>query len=468
MTDTQRLRAHQLLALEDFFQKSLETHTSVRIASVFLLAGLAAIAVPGLWWVLILAGSLLALLIEVDVKRDLSQAFAGRDALSAADVQSLSRRTLWKITAVCWAYATPYLAIAAGPAPGQVFALVFGIGALLVVVSQHGLTRLMATWTSLPMVLMVGVNAMVLAGPAWPVFLLLPVLTALNIYVVTGATHASCTQLIDARLQAQQEAQVLEERVQERTAALDEARQRAEAASQAKTRFLATMSHELRTPLNAIIGYAEIIQEDLKSESRATLEVDVARVRSAGLHLLGLINEILDITKIEAGAVTLKPERFDPAALARDTLEQIRPMALARGNRADLVVIEAPGLITADLGRTRQCLLNLLSNAAKFTTGGQITLTVTRWSEHGRPGVSFCVTDTGIGIDPADQAALFKPFSQIDSSYNRTAEGTGLGLSIARRLARLMGGDVTCESARGQGSRFTLSIEDQQMVAAAA
>lgn len=468
MTDTQRLRARQLLALEDFYQKSLETHAGVRIASVLVLALLVALAVPGLWWLLILGGSMLALVIELHLKRELTKAFQEQDRLSAAAVNRLSQRSLWTIIAVCWAYALPYMALAAAPAPAQIFALVFAVGAMIVIASQHALTRLMATWTSLPLVIMLAINGIVAAEAAWPVFLLLPVLTAANMYVLSGATYTSFTQLIDGRLQAQQEALVLEERVRQRTAALDEALQKAEAASQAKSRFLATMSHELRTPLNAIIGYAEIIQEDVRSGERATLEMDVARVRSAGLHLLGMINEILDITKIEAGAVTLNPERFDPVALARETMEQIRPMALARGNRVDFVALEAPALVTADIGRTRQCLLNLLSNAAKFTTGGQITLTVAaRRDGEAAGGVSFTVVDTGIGIGIEDQAALFKPFSQIDSSYTRTAEGTGLGLSIARRLARLMGGDVTCQSAPGEGSRFTFTIADHGASSAA-
>jgi hypothetical protein len=354
------------------------------------------------------------------------------------------------------------MALAAALGPVQIFSLLFAVGGMMAIASQQALTRLMALWTSLALVILIAINAAVVAGPVWAVFRLLPLLTVGTMDVLSGATSTSFTQLIDARLRAQQEALVLEERVRQRTAALDEAQQKAEAASQAKGRFLAKMSHELQTPVNAIIGSAEIIQEDVRSGDRATLEMEAARARSADLHLLGMMNEVLGVSTIKAGAVTLNPERLDPAALAPETMEQVRPQALARGHWLDLIALDKPAFLTATIGRTRQWLLNLLSNAAKFTSGGQITLTVAARQDFGAPqGVSLCVVDPGTGIGADDQAALFKPFSRFDSSCKRSAEGALLGLSIARRLARLMGGDVSWVSAPGEGSRFTLTIADQ-------
>jgi len=221
------------------------------------------------------------------------------------------------------------------------------------------------------------------------------------------------------------------------------------------------MSHELRTPLNAVIGYSEIILEELSESSPEAIEADVTRIRAAGKHLLGLINEVLDISKIEAGAMQLREDRFSIVELANECAEQVKPMALARDNALTVEVCADPGLVFADMGRVRQCLLNLMSNAAKFTDQGQITVQIgVRQGGHNRL-VEVVVNDTGIGMTKADQANLFMPFSQVDTSYSRAAEGTGLGLAITRRLARAMGGDVTVTSELGQGSRFLLTFADQ-------
>ncbi len=462
MYDLDHLRARQLLALEDFHQKALATHTRVRMASILVLAVMAAASIPGWWWALVLLCSALAFAFELHLKGRLQAAFAVKSTLSAQDVRQLTQRTLRILLLICAAYAAPYLALALAPAPGQAFALLFAIGGLVVIVSQHSITRTMAMWTSLPMVLVVGVNALALAGSAWPLFLLFPVLIVMNIYVLAGAIYASSSQLIDARLQAQDEAQVLDERVRARTAELDLALQSAEAASTAKSRFLATMSHELRTPLNAVIGYAEIIQEDAKAGRFGSLDADAARIRAAGLHLLGVINEILDISRIEAGAFTLKPEPCGLRSLVDGAVEQVRPMALARGNRIEVTYDSVQEAMQTDPGRLRQCLLNLLSNAAKFTAGGRIDVRVGDVDLGGRQGVQFVVSDTGIGIAPEGQAVLFQPFSQVDNTYSRSAEGSGLGLAITRRLARLMGGDVTVVSEAGHGSTFTLTVVADQ------
>jgi signal transduction histidine kinase len=461
MLDQDMTRARQLLALEHFFEEALQTHTRTRVISVVALAGLAAALLPGLAWVPILLGALAALGLEWRTAAELRRIFAVPGSLSAADVARLTGRTIWRICALTWLYCLPYAALAFGPEPGQIFAVLFGTGALLVCCIQHGLTRTMAVWTTLPPLLAIAANAAVLAGPMWPAFFVMAAMLVGNIFVMTGATYRRSVRLIEARLKAQDEAQELEARVAARTSELDAALDMAESASRAKSRFLATMSHELRTPLNAVIGFAEIIKEDAHASGLAAIGTDAARVRAAGLHLLGVINEILDITAIEAGAIELAPRHFAPLKLAEEAVERVRPFALARGNRIELVVKGELGEINADPARVQQCLDSLLTNAAKFTLGGSIELTVERQNgPDGRAGVAFRVADTGIGIASDTLEGLFKPFTQVDDSYNRSADGSGLGLAITRRLARMMGGDVTVESVVGQGSTFTLTVAE--------
>jgi signal transduction histidine kinase/CheY-like chemotaxis protein len=228
----------------------------------------------------------------------------------------------------------------------------------------------------------------------------------------------------------------------------------AEEASKAKSQFMANMSHELRTPLNAVIGYAEILEEDLDADGKTEGAADANRIRKAARHLLGLINDVLDLSKIEAGRMELAVGPVDIEALVADVMDQVRPMAEANGN--DLV-LTMPDVITPKLtdgGKLGQCLLNLLSNASKFTKDGRIELRVSRTDD----GIAFEVEDSGIGISPADARRLFQPFTQVDESLTRRQDGTGLGLVITRRLAELMGGDVTFTSVQGQGSTFSLRI----------
>jgi len=229
----------------------------------------------------------------------------------------------------------------------------------------------------------------------------------------------------------------------------------AQQANAAKSQFLATMSHELRTPLHAVIGYSEMMQEVAVEEGRNQDIEDHNRVLRASRHLLAMINEILDLSKLEAGKVVLDPAEFSVERVAREALDAIRPLATARRNALHLDLGSGNfGLIHNDALRLHQCLINLLSNAAKFTEKGAITLRVRR--EGAR--LVFDVEDTGIGIAADKMAGLFSPFVQADTSITRTYGGTGLGLVIARRLARLMGGDVEVHSALGHGSTFTLSV----------
>jgi|GEM_PF-3356919 len=228
----------------------------------------------------------------------------------------------------------------------------------------------------------------------------------------------------------------------------------AQESSRSKSAFLATMSHELRTPLNAIIGYSELMQETASEQGRGDDVSDHNRVLRASRHLLNMINEILDLSKIEAGRVELEPSGIEVRRLAGEALDAVRPLAAARGNQLRLELAEGIGAVRNDAFRLHQCLVNLLGNAAKFTHDGIITLRARRDGDL----LMFEVEDTGVGIAPDKMDKLFQPFVQADASTTRVFGGTGLGLVICRRLAQLMGGDVTARSVLGEGATFTLTV----------
>jgi signal transduction histidine kinase/CheY-like chemotaxis protein len=231
-----------------------------------------------------------------------------------------------------------------------------------------------------------------------------------------------------------------------------------EVASQHKSQFLANMSHELRTPLNAIIGVSEMLLEDARDLGSSDQVEPLERVLRAGRHLLTLINEVLDLSKIEAGKMELELETFQIAPLVQDVATTVRPMADKNVSRLEVQCAGALGTMHADQTRIRQALLNLASNAVKFTERGVVTIAAAREVEGGREEIVFRVTDTGIGMTPEQTAKLFQDFTQADSSTTRKYGGTGLGLAISRRFCRMMGGDITVESAPGRGSTFTVRL----------
>jgi len=287
---------------------------------------------------------------------------------------------------------------------------------------------------------------------------------------------------------ARQAAERAKTEIEAKNRQLEEARAAADEASQAKSSFLANMSHELRTPLNAIIGYSEMMQEEVENMGVPALKPDLEKVVAAAKHQLGLVNDILDLSKIEAGKMTLFIEEFDVAKLVKEVAATIQPLVAKKSNQLEVMCPADLGIMRADQIKVRQTLFNLLGNASKFTERGVIRLEVFRGAPADRvpaealrlspgraskvsgedagsstrdacaPQITFTVSDTGIGMTPEQLGKLFQAFSQADTSTQAKYGGTGLGLAISRKFCQLMGGDITVQSEAGKGSTFTVSL----------
>jgi signal transduction histidine kinase len=218
------------------------------------------------------------------------------------------------------------------------------------------------------------------------------------------------------------------------------------------------MSHELRTPLNAIIGYSEMLQEEAEDLEQQDLVPDLQKIQAAGKHLLTLINDILDLSKIEAGKMDLFLENFAVQGLLDDVVTTVRPLIKKNNNKMEYNAESTLGSMFADITRIRQVLFNLLSNAAKFTKEGTVSLIVERAAQNGSDWLTFTVADTGIGMTGDQVGKLFQAFSQADASTARKYGGTGLGLVISLKFCHMMGGTINVESSPGKGTKFTVQL----------
>jgi len=286
-------------------------------------------------------------------------------------------------------------------------------------------------------------------------------------YLIGALTESEAARHDLARSYAE-----VEQRVEERThelvrernrldAALSElavARDQAEAGSRAKSTFLSTMSHELRTPLTAILGYSTLVEREAQTLGHTNIVSDLSRITAAGQHLLELINDVLDLTNIEAAKVELDLEPCDLKALVDDVVGTIRPLAEKNLDTLHVDYLSDPGVRLLDQAKVRKILINLLSNAAKFTERGTITLSVAGDGDTDAGWITFRIADTGIGISSEHMQQLFHPFTKRDDTLKQLYAGTGLGLTICHRFCQLMGGDIAVTSAVGQGSTFTIRL----------
>jgi signal transduction histidine kinase len=280
-------------------------------------------------------------------------------------------------------------------------------------------------------------------------------------WVVRSADRARQT-LLEREAAARYGAERATQRALEAAAEAERARVEAERASRARTDFVATMSHELRTPLNAIIGYTNLLTEGIPDPVTDQQRTQLGRVDASARHLLELIDEVLTLSRLEAGREVVSPREVVVADVLDQTAVMIEPMANARKLRLDVRRPNPTLTLETDAGKLRQILLNLLTNAIKFTDEGSVTMSA---DEDGDGTVAFRVKDTGIGIAPEHQGRIFESFWQVQQTMTRRVGGAGLGLNVARQLARLLGGDVTVESALGEGSTFTVRLPKRPLTA---
>ena len=261
---------------------------------------------------------------------------------------------------------------------------------------------------------------------------------------------------MDLKEEAQKKDREARERLEGKNAELLESQKAAEAANEAKSTFLANMSHELRTPLNAIIGYSEMLIEDAEDENEDFIP-DLDKINNSGKHLLGLINDILDLSKVESGKMELYLESFELEKVIKEIESTIKPLIEKNKNSLKIDYQSNEKTMKADVTKVRQILLNLLSNSAKFTKEGDISIKVLS-SERIENAIDFIVADTGIGMNPEQVEKVFKPFTQADEKTTRKFGGTGLGLTITKMFAEMMGGSIEIDSEEGKGTTFTVTL----------
>jgi signal transduction histidine kinase len=452
-------RRSHVLAIRRFAEVAKERPGPVRYASAASVPVFVAILVPGPWWIAcaLLAG--LGIALDANDARRLKRISAHLDEMSPVQLRAVMDGFIRSEAMVLAAYGASFLLLAFTPAPGPALGVFCSAAAVLIISSTDVMTRHMIYFTiPVPAVALVA-NGFALASGLQAIVLgVVAALLIINAILTSQAGANTFASLVHSRLAAEQLASDLERRVRERTAELDLAKQRAEGANRAKSMFIANMSHELRTPLNAVIGYSEIIQDDLADGDPTECPQHAERVRSAAIHLLGLINEVLDLSTMEVGKMAVKCEQLHAASIARQALDVVIPIAAKNNTTCDLLVTADEHAVYADPKRLHQCLTSLLSNAVKFTHQGHVNLRVRSANIRGRDMIAFDVRDNGVGMSEETLKRLFQPFMQAEEGETRRYQGAGLGLSITRRLARLMGGDVAVRSELGRGSVVTLYL----------
>lgn len=469
MTSPETSRRIWIMTARRFEEVAWSLHGPLRYVSVSLTPILVALLVPGPWWIWCSLGAAVGIFTDLRMQADFARLSKSLDDMEETALRAALGKHVVVAGSVTAAYVLPYAALAFAPQPAPIIGLLFGAGAALLCATLHVMTRTMIFCTIPPVLLTMVLNAVALSDGVVnsAIVGVMAALVCANAVMAARSGAKSFGELIEARLHAEVAAEELEQRVIERTSQLEVVSKRAQAANRAKSMFLANMSHELRTPLNAVIGYSEIIEEDLESGDTSASAADLVKIRGSANHLLTLINEILDLSRIESGKLNLRASPFDLPALLRGAVDTVKPTATKNGTACQLNL--APGIATmrADETRVRQCVLNLLSNAAKFTKDGVVALDMRVCRIGAAQGVAIVVTDTGPGISESQQARLFRPFVQVDNTETRAHDGAGLGLVITRHLARAMGGDVQVMSELGAGATFTLYLPLEMPQAAA-
>lgn len=450
----------RLLALQQFHDRRRTGKAfSVQQGSLVLLSIVIGAMIGWSWSLPLAASMLVALLLERNAYRRLHTFLECAEPKSRASIERFAASTCARIIVATMIHVFPFTVLAFAPDPGPLLGLLLSFAAALVVSGQHTLSTSLALSTlsacAVPFLV-----SLAMLGEGWQQWVVIAIGGLLfgNVAVLNRLSHKAALQAIHARLDAELMAETLDQKVMRRTAELETMRREAEQANVAKSAFLANMSHELRTPLNAILGFSELIQESAVADGRTQDVTDSHRLINAGRHLLQSINEVLDLSKIEAGKMDLYSATFDCKAVLQEVADTMHPLLQANGNTLRVELAPNLGSGCSDELRLKQCVLNLLSNAAKFTKDGVVTLSARRIGGPAGECFEISVRDTGPGIHPELQARLFQPFCQADDFSNRCNGGTGLGLTITRRLSRAMGGDVAVQSKLGEGSVFTLTV----------